>query len=360
MVMLINLYSCKGPVYLEPFAASEKAPRNVILVIADGMGAGQLTGAAFLKRRDKIISRFPVVGFQKTYASDDLITDSAASATAMSCGVKTYVGAVGVNADTVPVTNLVEKARDIGKATGIVVSSSIVHGTPACFYAHQPTRLDLETIAMDLLSTSPDFVVGGGKYYFTARRDDRNLVKELEDQDYQVYDFFNRDLVSLHPDHRSKFLYFTAEREPLGAHFGRRFLPVAVNKAITYLKKRSSKGFFLVIEASQVDWACHNRSSEWLYSELQDLRSVLAEVIRFAQKDKNTLVILTGDHETGGASINKKSNLGFLKFEFASNDHSGEMIPVLSMGPGARNFSGIFENTEIHHKITKLWNPTEQ
>jgi len=326
----------------------------VVLVIGDGMGSGQLTGLASLRKRDKLITRFPVVGIQKTFAIDDLITDSAASATAMSCGVKTYVGAIGVDKDTMPVRNILEKVRDLGMATGFVVSSSIVHGTPASFYAHNPSRLNQEKIATDLLKTAPDFVVGGGKYYFTARRDGRDLASEMEDLGYHVHDFFTTEIGRLSPDPKSKFCYFSAEREPLGVQFGRRYLPIAVHKALRYLERRSSKGFFLMVEASQIDWACHNRNGDWLNSELQDLRSVLSEVLQFAEKNGETLVILTGDHETGGVSITKKNGLGIPQYQFASNDHTGEMVPVLAMGPGSGYFSGTYDNTEIHHKIWKL------
>lgn len=360
LLILFLVGGCTSKLPLAPFYSDDNKPKNVILIIGDGMGSGQLTGLSILKRNERLISRFPVVGFQKTFAADGLITDSAASGTAMSTGVKTYVGAIGVDGDTTEVSSIIEKTQNEGLATGIVVSSSLVHGTPASFYAHGSTRLDLEKIAAELPVTAPDFVVGGGKYYFTARGDDRDLVEEMEQSGYEVYDFFSNDINRIVPDPGKKFCFFTAEREPLGAQFGRTYLPLAVNKAIKYLQKRSDKGFFLMIEASQVDWACHNRNGDWLYTELQDLRSVLTEVLKFAEKDGKTLVVLTGDHETGGVSINKRSRLGIPQFEFASNDHTGEMVPVLAMGPGSRYFSGTYDNTDIHHKIWKLISGAKQ
>lgn len=338
------------------YRSTEKKPRNVILLIADGMGSGQLTGSMFFKKKDKLINRFPVVGFKKTSASDDLITDSAASGTAMSCGIKTYVGAIGVDQDTIPVQNMIEKMSQSKKATGLVVSSSIVHGTPASFYAHRSTRLDLEGIAEDLVTASPDLFIGGGKYYFSARRDGQDLIDKLCEKGYQVHSFFNEEISITNPNPKHKFAFFTAEREPLSANLKRRYLPLAVNKAIKYLSKRSDNGFFLMVEASQVDWACHNKNADWLSAELKDFRSTLYEILRFANKDGNTLVIVTGDHETGGVSVEGKSSLGAVKFVFGSNDHTGEMVPVLAMGPGANLFSGIYENTEIHNKIMQLIN----
>lgn len=353
-LVLFVMLSCKPGGVIPHFHASYDRPTNVILVIADGMGVGHLSGATFMKKRDRLISAFPVVGIQKTFAKDDLITDSAASATAMACGIKTYVGAIGVDTNGLPKPNLIEKSADLGMATGIVVSSSIVHGTPACFYAHRDSRLQLEEIALDLVKTAPDFVVGGGKYYFTARNDGRNLVTALDSANYQVFDFFNTELHAVNPSTSSKFCYFTAEREPLGAHFGRTFLPLAVSKALRYLSRKSDHGFFLMVEASQLDWASHNKNEDWLYNELRDFRDVLSVITRFAEKDGNTLVLVTGDHETGGAAIGKRSRPGLPRFEFSSNDHTGEMIPLLAMGPGAKYFSGIYDNTEIHDKIWSL------
>lgn len=336
------------------YPASYATPKNVILVIADGMGMGQLTGSMYSKRKDRLLSRFPVVGLQKTHATDNLITDSAASGTAMACGVKTYVTAIGVNNDTIPVPNIFEKVRAFNMATGLVVSSSIVHATPACFYAHQPTRLNLEEIAFDLLANQPDFVVGGGRYYFGARNDGLDLIKGLKKVGYMVYDFLDGEMHNMRGNPKHKFIYFTAEREPLGAHFGRRYLPGAVRAAVQFLPKRSDDGFFLVVEASQVDWASHNKNEEWLTAELDDFRATVSEVVKFAIKDGNTLVVVTGDHETGGLSLVKGSKKNKPVYAFSSNDHTASMTPVLAMGPGAKNFSGVYENSEIFHKMWGL------
>ena len=127
------------------------------------------------------LERFPVVGLHKPHAADNLVTDSAAGATAFACGVKTYNGAIGVNPEKQPVKSILEEAEERGMATGMVATSTIVHATPASFIAHQERRTMYEEIAADFLKTEIDFFVGGGKKYFDRReKDERNIYAELE------------------------------------------------------------------------------------------------------------------------------------------------------------------------------------
>jgi alkaline phosphatase len=116
-----------------PQATAPEKPVNIILVIGDGMGLAQIALAEYLYKPPSPVSRMQVVGLQKTYSATHLETDSGAAGTAMSCGVKTFNAAIGVNADSMAVPSILEMARDHGMKTGLVVSSSIVHATPACF-----------------------------------------------------------------------------------------------------------------------------------------------------------------------------------------------------------------------------------
>ena len=152
-------------------------------MIGDGMGLGQISASVYATKKKQPFELFQNIGLQKTHAYDNLITDSAAAATAMASGEKTYRNAIGVTKDTIPCITILEEAEVKGLATGLVVSSSIVHATPAGFFGHQKLRSFSEYLAIDLVNSGADFLVGGGKQYFVKRAtDDRNLLEELEEK----------------------------------------------------------------------------------------------------------------------------------------------------------------------------------
>jgi alkaline phosphatase len=329
-------------------------PRNVILMIGDGMGLSQISAGMYMNGNKLNLEQFPVIGLHKSYSGSDLVTDSAAGATAFSCGVKTYNGAIGVDIDTFAVQTILEEAEKNDYATGMVVTSTIVHATPASFVAHQKHREMYEEIAADLVETDIDFFVGGGKKYFDRRNsDDRNLYKELEESDYFVSDYFKQDLVSCQIPKNQNFAYFTADDDPLPYASGRKYLRLASRMAISFLRNQPEHGFFLVIEGSQIDWGGHTNNSDYIVSELIDFDKTIGEVLKFAARDRETLVIVTADHETGGYSILQGSEMGELKTAFTTDYHTADMIPVFAFGPGARLFGGIYENTAIYRKLRR-------
>ncbi|HHS95537.1 MAG TPA: alkaline phosphatase [Phaeodactylibacter sp.] len=327
-------------------------PKNIILLIGDGMGISQITAAMYSNDNKISFERFPVVGLHKSHASNNLITDSAAGATAFACGVKTYNGAIGVNADTLPVKTILEMAEERGLATGLVATSTIVHATPASFVAHIKQRSLYEDIAADFLKVEVDYLVGGGKKYFDRREnDDRNLVEELQEKGYEVSDYFQSSFEKAPMSKHFNFAYFTADDNPLPVSKGRDYLLPATNAGIRFLKKRSDKGFFMMVEGSQIDWGGHANKSEYIVSELLDFDKVVNAVLDFAKADGETLVIVTADHETGGYAIVKGSRMDSLKTTFSTTYHTADLIPVFAYGPGARAFSGIYENTAIFYKM---------
>jgi len=329
-------------------------PKNIILMIGDGMGVTQISAGMYMNGNKMNLEKFPVIGLHKTYSASSLITDSAAGATAFACGVKTYNGAIGVDIDTFAVPNIFEEAEKKGFATGIVSTSTIVHATPASFVAHQKFREMYEEIAADYLKLDVDFIIGGGKKYFDRRSsDERNLYKELEEKGYVVSDYFKEDLVSCQIPFSQNFAYFTADDDPLPYSSGRKYLRLASRMALSFLQKQPEKGFFLVIEGAQIDWGGHSNNSDYIVNEVIDFDKTIGEVLKFAAADRETLVIVTADHETGGYSILDGSSMGHLKTAFTTDYHTADLIPVFAYGPGARLFSGIYDNTDIHKKIRK-------
>ncbi len=326
-------------------------PMNVILMIGDGMGLPQITGSMYMQGNRSVFEKFTNIGFHKSHSADNLVTDSAAGATAFACGVKTYNGGIGVNAQKQSVPTLLEMAEKKGLATGMVVACSVTHATPAAFIAHVESREEDEDIALQYLNTPIDLFIGGGMDYFTRRKDERNLVSELRDKGYRITDFITEDIVNL-PVHADKNIgYFTANEEPLPVMQGRDYLIPATDKAMRFLDHRSDKGFFMMVEGSQIDWGGHANDAKYVITEMHEFEQVIDTVLDFAQKDGHTLVIITGDHETGGFAVQPGSKLNDIQVAFTTKSHTAIMIPVFAFGPGAEAFRGIYENTAIFSKI---------
>ncbi len=364
LVCLISWFACEtpqdlqGPVVKEQPVRKTKDPgpqaRNIILLIGDGMGLSQISGSMYNRKGDFVFDRFKKIGLHKCHSSDNLVTDSAAGATAFASGVKTFNGALGVDENSRIAKTLIEEAEEKGMATGMVVTSSIVHATPASFFAHVDDRNKYEEIASFFMETDIDLIIGGGKAYFDRRKDNRNLMAELKEKGYVVSDYFETPFEETTMIYKKNFAYFTADTEPLSVSQGRDYLISASSRAISYLDRKAKDGFFIMIEGAQIDWGGHARHAGYVLSELAEFEEVIGNALDFAEKDGNTLVLVTADHETGGFAINPGSTMGDLKIEFTTNGHTASMIPVFAYGPGAEEFTGIYENTEIYHKIRKV------
>lgn len=336
------------PVKLERPAQPAK---NIVLMIGDGMGLSQISAGMIRNNNSLFLEQFPVVGLHKSYSSDNLITDSAAGATAFASGVKTYNGAIGVTADQEPAPTILEQAEERGMATGIVVTSTVVHATPAAFIAHVKDRNMYENIALGFLQTEIDLVIGGGSKYFNRRSDQRNIYGLLQEKGYYVSDFSIEPLTDIALDFNKNLVYFTSESDPPTVQQGRDYLVPASQLAYNFLSRRSDKGFFLMIEGAQIDWAGHANNTSYMVSEMIEFDKAIGEVLKYAKEDGNTLIIVTGDHETGGFSINQGSTRDSLVAGYTTDYHTGTLIPVFAYGPGASLFSGIYENNSIYDRM---------
>jgi len=346
-------------VFVSSIPPSSKV-KNIILLIGDGMGLTQISAGMYSQGNKTALERFPIVGLHKSHASNKLVTDSAAGATAFACGIKTYNGAIGVDQDTMAVETILEKASKQGKKTGLVASSTIVHATPASFFSHNKSRKNYYEIADDLAKSSVDFFIGGGKQYFTQRDENRkDLYVELRAKGFNVSDFFEQELGLYKPDVTKKYGFLTSNKDPLPVSQGRDYLPLASKMAIDYLVASEESGFFLMIEGSQIDWGGHANDAEYVVSEFIEFDKIIGSVLDFAEKDGETLVIVTADHETGGLAIQPESTMDSLQFAFTSTYHTGTMIPVFAYGPEASRFAGIYENTKIYTKMMKALNLSE-
>jgi len=333
-------------------AQTNSKPEKIIFIIGDGMGLTQIS-SLYVDKTITNFERFKTIGLVKTGSATHKITDSAAGATAYSTGKKTYNYAIGVNKDTVPEITLIEQLKEKGFNTGIVVTSSVTHATPAAFFAHVADRNLEEEIATFLPNSKIDFIAGGGLKFFTKRKDKNNLLDSLNSKGYDTY--LSETTVPIRLNKEKPQVMLLAENGMPTMLKGRgSYLPDYTQKALEYLTEKNNP-FFLLIEGSQIDWAGHLNDSNYLLEEMQDFDQTLGKVLDYSEKHPNTLVIVTADHETGGFSIASiKENYNKLQYLFTTKGHTSAMVPVFAVGPGSEQFSGIMENTDIHARILQL------
>ncbi len=355
IIFLCFLYGCQQPDSAETEQHTHthevQKPKNVILLIGDGMGLTQVTTRFYFGEGKPNFQRFPYVGLIKTSASSHKITDSAAGATAFSAGKKTYNGAIGVDADTASVPTIIELVAD-NLSTGLVATSSITHATPASFFAHVASRSQNEDIAAQLPVSSVDFFAGGGLQFFSSRKDGLNYYDTLTQHGFAMDSTGLERPATLALDQKYGFL-LAPDGMPKMQDGRGDFLPQATQMAIDHLSQNEN-GFFLMAEGSQIDWGGHDNDAEYIIEEVKDFDKTLGIALDFAEKDGNTLVVVTADHETGGFALSKGESYNELKGTFTTGSHTADLIPVFAFGPGAEAFSGIYENTEIFDKMLEV------
>ncbi|MDP5141417.1 alkaline phosphatase [Rheinheimera baltica] len=287
------------------------APKNIIYMIGDGMGPTYLSAYRYYQddSSTKVVEStiFDELwqGMASTYPDDDTyVTDSAAGATALATGEKSYNGAISVNRQHIPIGTMMQLAKRLGKANGIVASSQINHATPASFLAHNKSRSNYDDIANMYVDYKingrpvADVMLGGGIKYF--QRKDRDLVSEFKQLGFQYTDSWQ------HLD--------TLTQLPALALLAETALPAALNssqnaqlatlttKALKLLTP-AEKGFVLMVEGSQIDWCGHDNDIACAMAEMDDFAKAIAVAKAYVDQHPDTLLIITADHETGGMTL---------------------------------------------------------
>ena len=345
-------------VFGQGFGAESARVKNVILCIGDGMGPNQILLAKSYKADGELcFEKLPVTGSITTYSANRSVTDSAAAATALATGFKTKNGMVGLTPDKEKCQTILEAAKANGMRTGLVVTSSITDATPACFACHVKSRKMQTEIAEQLISSKVDVLLGGGEKFFlphgiwgSERKDEDDLIAKAKADGYQYVR--NGDELAAADGERLLGLFAsnglkTKELEPS--------LPEMTSKAIEVLSD-SNSGFFLLVEGSQIDWACHNNNTDEAIKQTLLFDQAVKKVIDFAAQDGQTLVIVTADHETGGLKIKGGQDGKKLKAKWSTRGHSGIPVRLFAFGPGAEDFGGVYDNTLVPKKIAKRLN----
>lgn len=293
-----------------------KIPKNVVFMIGDGMSVSLVSAYREFKNTEKSYLRTPsifnkyLVGQHSTYSYDkhESITDSAAASTAMATGVKTINGFIGLDENKNRLESALEVAKQHGKRTGLVATSEISHATPAGFGAHVVDRTQYFDIADqyfdDLVGDAHkiDVMLGGGREHFI--RPDRNIAADFIRDGFDIVHTKSELLESQNPQILGLFSQFglpmAIDRNPAVTPN----LAELVNSAIDRLNTpENDKGFFLMVEGSQIDWAAHHHDIVSVMSEIDDFADAFQTAIDFAQEDGDTLVIATADHATAGMAM---------------------------------------------------------
>ena len=350
--MPTQTFTYEHPYAVEKLQAPKgKKVKNVILMIGDGMSLMHVYTAWAANRGKLWLENAQATGLSKTWAVKKLVTDSGSGGTSLATGIKTVYHAVGVDPEGKPLTSLVDVAKELGKDAGMAVTCRLWDATPCDFCCHNIVRDKEEELVGDYPTSGVDFVFGGGAQKFTNRKDGRDIFKELQKKGYHVSrtldDFFAYDK-------NSRIFAVPYDKDtPLPDERGD-LLARASMKGIS-LMNQNKNGFFMMIEGSQLDDYGHFNQLDLLMKETLDFDQTVGEVMKWAAKDGETLVVVTADHETGGLTlVNGNKDEGRVECCFSTKDHSGAMVPVYAFGPGAENFTGIFENTDVFKKIKKL------
>ncbi|WP_291938889.1 alkaline phosphatase [Chryseobacterium sp.] len=336
-------YATYTPTYKTDGTA--KKVKNVILLIPDGTSLPQYYAAFTANKGTLNVFNMKSTGLSKTNSSNAYITDSAPGSTAFATGVKTKNTFVGVDAMGKAIAQIPDIIAEKGMVSGLISTGDVTDATPADFYAHSDNRNSSEPILKDFAASKTKILIGGP----TAGLSQENLQKFKEAK----VEVFN-DLKSV-----GKINNRTLVIDPLASQRitnGRgNWLADAFDLTLNDLKN-NKKGFFMMIEASQTDGGGHSNNMEQLVTELLDFDYVVGKAMKFADENKETLVIVVGDHETGGLTLLDGSlKDGWVFGNFSTNDHTSIPSSVFAYGPNSKEFTGLFENTEIFNKILSAY-----
>jgi len=346
-----------GPAAVSVPAASEGAPRNLILVVADGMGLGQLSAVSALLRGPDgglAVEHAPVVGLVRTWAADALVTDSAAAASAMATGLKTPKGAISMQPDGSSPRTLFEAAAAAGVATGFVTTSGMVDATPAAFLTHAAHRDEYRTILAQMLACDGTVLIGGDWQQYPKallQPDYLELVRDAESAAGGRRTVV-RDPAALANAPAPVLALLPARPGSRSAHGPP--LASSVRRALALLGE-PERGFLLVVEHEETDEAAHDNDLEGVVAAMAELDEAIRVVLEFASSRGDTLVVVAADHDTAGLALtNGDFNDGIAELRWLDDGHLGTWVPLFAFGPGAARFGGVLENVDIGRRLAEL------
>ncbi len=337
-------------------------PRHIILCIGDGMGIDQValarrfgTGGASGRLW---MERMPVAGLMRTHNAEGRITDSAASVTAILCGVKTRNGRIGRDPDGVSWMSLPRCLQQEGWRIGAVATSTITHATPAGLIAAIRNRGEEAEIAAQMLEAGAHVLFGGGRKQWLPksepegeRNDGRNLLAEAHEAGYQIVT--NQTQMSVLTSGPVIGLFHADALTTMAPEPSLAEMTASAIRILSADAPEPAAPFFLLMEGSQIDWACHHHNAEVCIRQTLLFDMAVKEALDFAAADGQTLVVVTADHETGGMTLTEDDK-GRPRIHWSTGGHSAADVPIYAFGPGAERFGGVLDSTELSGRLAAL------
>ena len=329
---------------------AESTVKNIIFLIGDGMGLAQACAADAVNRGLSIL-QLKHIGLQRTQADDAYTTDSAGAGSGLASGRKNKNRHICMSASGEAYPSLTDVFHDNGYACGVVTLGDLADATPAAFYGHAQDRDNTDEITAYLLDGKLTLLAGSGMNNLTQRKDGLDLVSALTAKAHYTLRTSIDDI-----NRQSGKVICVDER--MGKAATQETLPLlaeATREAIRKLLAASDKGFFLMVEGAKIDYAGHANSLPGSVLETLSFDLAVAEALKFADSNGETLVIVTGDHETGGLTlVDGNKAAGLITAQYMTDDHTPIMLPVYSYGPHAGKFTGVYENTRFFHIIKEI------
>ena len=322
--------------------------RNVIFLIGDGMGLSQITAAAYANCGLTLMN-FNYIGLQRNNALGAFTTDSAAGGSALATGERHANRHISMTEQGAAVPSLSDWFRGKGLPVGVVTLGNAVDATPTAFYGHSVERDNADELTRCLLDTPVDLLCGSGIRQFTERGDGIDLIGELS-KSYR----FVRSIDEINAA-EGRVVCIDERMDEAAEESNLGLLAEATRAAIDKLQERGDKGFFLMVEGAKIDYAGHSRCLPGSVIEMLSFDLAVAEALKFADENGQTLVVVTADHETGGlVLLDGDEQSGRIMGVYTTDDHTPAMLPVFAYGPGADRFCGTYLNTEIARRIREL------
>ena len=346
-ILCAGLAGCAASAPTQPDPSAPR-PKSIIFLIADGSGAAHFTVAQMVRGTSFQIGRMTTTGLVATSpVADSRVTDSAAAATAFATGHLTKYRGVGVDAEGTPRETILELGEKLGKSTGLVTTTNFFDATPAAFAAHTPSRYEADLIVGQMLSSGAEVIIGGGLTRFGVEG-----RPAIDDVAASAGYTLARTAAELRTAGGDRLLgVFTTQK--FEADFPEARLPELTRVALERLS-RDSDGFFLLVEHEGPDGASHNKESESFLSSIVSFDEAVGVALDYAATRNDVLVLVTGDHETGGLQIHGEKEAE-LRLAWATGSHTGEAIPLFSIGPGAETLTGFMSGDELGRRLQALW-----
>lgn len=323
--------------------------KNVIFLIGDGMGLAQITAADRINNGLSILM-MKYLGLINTSSKDAFTTDSAGAGSAFATGKSNSNRHISISDDGIPYPLLTDFFVDKGKSCGVVTLGNITDATPAAFYGHNTERDNSDALTRYLLDEKLTLLAGSGIDVFTQRKDNFDIVNALKAKGYtftndveQINDIADKEICI------DETMGKAADTENID------LLARATKHSIEKLHRNNPKGFFLMVEGAKIDYAGHAKYFPGSILETLSFDKAVGEALKFADQNGETLVIVTGDHETGGLTlIDGDLATRHITAYYVTDDHTPIMIPVFAYGPQSDKFIGKYMNYEIHQKIQSI------